>query len=122
MLRTINSRLMRVIPGISPSIRCVVVAGCLVFAMIESRGVEGSGKAGLADTPSGPSSVLIPEMSQQIAPALAINDIDEKPITLAEYKGKVVLLDFWAVNCGGCKLEIPWYVQLDRNIIGKAFV
>lgn len=26
-----------------------------------------------------------------------------------------MLLDFWAVHCGGCKLEIPWYVEFDRQ-------
>ena len=106
---------MRIIPGISSSIPCAVVAGCLVFGMAKSRVVEGAGKVGLADTPSASGGVLIPEMSRQIAPSLTINDIDGKPITLAEYKGKVVLLDFWAVNCGGCKLEIPWYVQFDQK-------
>jgi len=30
-----------------------------------------------------------------------------------------VLLDFWATDCGGCKLEIPWYMEFDRAYKSK---
>jgi thiol-disulfide isomerase/thioredoxin len=30
-----------------------------------------------------------------------------------------VLLDFWAVECGGCKVEVPWYVEFDRKYRDK---
>jgi peroxiredoxin len=37
------------------------------------------------------------------------------PIKLSSYKGRVVLLDFWATWCTGCKTEIPWYMKfLDK--------
>ncbi len=34
-------------------------------------------------------------------------------------KGKVVLLDFWAIACGGCKLELPWYVGFNQQYRSK---
>ena len=58
---------------------------------------------------------LTPPADRQPAPAFALTDLNGHKLTLAEDRGKVVLLDFWAVDCGGCKIEIPWYVAFDRE-------
>src|SRR5438309_185958 len=51
-------------------------------------------------------------------PELAFSDADDKPLTLADYKGKVVLVNFWATWCAPCVKEMP---SLDRlqAAIGK---
>jgi cytochrome c biogenesis protein CcmG/thiol:disulfide interchange protein DsbE len=36
-------------------------------------------------------------------------------IRLSHYKGRVVLLDFWATWCTGCKVEIPWYMEFQSK-------
>jgi thiol-disulfide isomerase/thioredoxin len=44
-----------------------------------------------------------------------LKDVENASVHLADYKGKVVLLDFWATWCGPCKVEIPGFVDLQKK-------
>ena len=44
-----------------------------------------------------------------------LNDDHGRPISLAAYKGKVVLLNFWATWCHGCVQEIPWFIEFQKR-------
>ena len=55
------------------------------------------------------------------APNFVLKDSSGKTAQLKDYRGKVVLLDFWATWCTGCKKEIPWFSELQRKYGEKGF-
>ena len=83
-------------------------ACCLAFAATSAPGQ-------IAST----ASEIIAPPKRLTAPNFTVTDVQGKPFTLATLKGKVVLLDFWAIACGGCKLELPWYVGFDQQYRSK---
>ena len=56
------------------------------------------------------------------APAIAATDVDGKPVSLAELKGRVVLVDFWATWCPPCVASIPALNELARKYHDRGFV
>ena len=58
---------------------------------------------------------------RQEAPDFALKDIDGKTVRLSDYRGKVILLDFWATWCGPCKMEIPWFMEFERKYKDRGF-
>jgi len=61
----------------------------------------------------GAHAAVVPQASRQVAPALQLADSSGTNMQVTDYRGKVVLLNFWATDCGGCKLEIPWLIELE---------
>jgi peroxiredoxin len=59
--------------------------------------------------------VLKPPSDRKAAPQFVLRDSSGKTVNLSKYRGKVVLLDFWATWCTGCKKEIPWFSEFQRK-------
>ena len=55
-------------------------------------------------------------------PALALKDLDGRQHRLADYRGKVVLINFWATWCGPCREEMPSIQELKSKLAGRPFV
>jgi peroxiredoxin len=60
-----------------------------------------------------------PTVRAVLQPANALKDSSGKTATLQDYRGKVILLDFWATWCHGCKQEIPWFSEFERKYAPK---
>ncbi len=56
-----------------------------------------------------------------LAPAFSLVDLSGKKLDLADYKGKVVLLDFWATWCQPCRSEIPEFMRLQKRYSEQGF-
>jgi cytochrome c biogenesis protein CcmG/thiol:disulfide interchange protein DsbE len=55
------------------------------------------------------------------APEFTLKDVSGKVVRLSDFRGKVVLLDFWATWCGPCGIEIPWFVEFQRKFKDRGF-
>jgi cytochrome c biogenesis protein CcmG/thiol:disulfide interchange protein DsbE len=55
-------------------------------------------------------------------PELTLKDLDGNNVSLSEYKGKVILVNFWATWCDPCRVEIPWLIEMQQKYGPKGFV
>jgi thiol-disulfide isomerase/thioredoxin len=55
------------------------------------------------------------------APEVTFKDLDGKDVSLSAYKGKVVLVNFWATWCDPCRIEIPWLIEMQQKYSARGF-
>jgi peroxiredoxin len=75
----------------------------------------------LAACSSPPERGAKPESERRTAPDFSLKDATGQTVKLSDYRGKVVLLNFWATWCGPCKLEIPWFIDFQRKLKDQGF-
>jgi cytochrome c biogenesis protein CcmG/thiol:disulfide interchange protein DsbE len=74
----------------------------------------------VADAAGGAAEYVSPLMGKA-APEFELEDLSGNKVSLASYKGKAVLVNFWATWCVPCKLEMPWFVDLHKQYASQGF-
>lgn len=77
-----------------------------------------AGVSGVGDDGEG----QLPKLQGKPAPGFTLVDLDGKTVSLSDFKGKSVLVNFWASWCAPCKLEMPWFEEFSKKYAGQGLV
>jgi peroxiredoxin len=86
----------------------VVVSLMLVFGIEVARRAPHSATATAATSAPG-----------KLAPDFTLQTLDGKTVHLSDFRGKPVMLNFWATWCEPCKIEMPWFVDFQKQYAGQ---
>ena len=75
----------------------------------------------LVPDPAGGAPQYVTPLKGKPAPAFVLEDLNGKKVSLANYKGKAVLINFWATWCAPCKIETPWIIELRNQYASQGF-
>ena len=62
-----------------------------------------------------------PHMRGKVAPGFTLTDLNGKKVSLSDFKGRPVLVNFWATWCGPCKVEMPWFEEFHKQYAAQGF-
>jgi thiol-disulfide isomerase/thioredoxin len=90
----------------------------VVYIIAQAVSTPGQ-KGGLADLAKGEMAKLVVPTEVAPAPAAAFNGPDGSPTKIADFKGKVVVMNVWATWCAPCVIEMPTLARLQGAYAGK---
>jgi thiol-disulfide isomerase/thioredoxin len=61
------------------------------------------------------------EKQPPASPNFTLKGLDDQDVSLSQFKGQVVLVNFWATWCGPCRIEIPWLIDLQNKYAARGF-
>lgn len=63
----------------------------------------------------------MPHMLGKVAPGFTLATLDGKKVSLSDFKGRPVLVNFWATWCAPCKIEMPWFEEFQKQYSAQGF-
>ncbi len=81
----------------------------------------GAAQGELVLDPAGGLPQYISPLKGKPAPHFVLEDLSGNKVSLTSYKGKAVLINFWATWCAPCKIETPWLVELRNQYAAQGF-
>lgn len=87
----------------------------------EERALANRARSELVLAPGGDTPVYVTPLMDKTAPAFALDDLSGEKVSLASYRGKAVMINFWATWCGPCQVETPWLVELRNKYAAQGF-
>ncbi len=110
-----NNRRTLLVLAIALVVAAVLALGSSIYALRRAR-------AAAADASAASAKVIRFAKDPEMAPPFLLRDINGKIVSTADWKGKVVILNFWATWCPPCREEVPELVQLQANYKDKLLV
>jgi cytochrome c biogenesis protein CcmG, thiol:disulfide interchange protein DsbE len=90
----------------------VTVLALIGFTWYADRATRVSHKSGVT---------LAADFVGKPAPDLKLKDLEGKDVSLTDFAGKVVLVNFWATWCDPCRVEIPWLIDMQAKYASRGF-
>ena len=110
-----NNRRTLLVLAIALVVAAVLALGSSIYALRRARAAAANASAASAK-------VIRFAKDPEMAPPFLLRDINGKIVSTADWKGKVVILNFWATWCPPCREEVPELVQLQANYKDKLLV
>ncbi|MDB5440491.1 MAG: TlpA family protein disulfide reductase [Caulobacteraceae bacterium] len=97
----------------------ILGVAAVVYIMAQASFKPSQGDGGLKAVAKGEMAKLSLPAEAGPAPATSFHDLDGKPVRVADFKGKVVVLNLWATWCAPCVAEMPTLAKLQAAYVGK---